>query len=336
MNNTVVVLQTPFHLLQILKFLEKNIGYRVELVLYSEYIPLSKLKLCFAESKILALPKFDFNAKSIFMYRYYRRRINQLHSFFDTIDLTMDTVIIFTDKSVFNQVLLSKLEKGQEVIAIDEGAGFYKKNTVFDFCLNLLYPLSSKVLFGFSYQYVSRLGELKRIDRILLRLPKLSPSNDSRIEEFTQARKDDGHEFEYNSGNILLLTSPMVEDKHMTYKKYHKCVNTIVDIIEKHGFKLIIKHHPREAFEIPEGFVKIEKYITLEEISLKEYAFIINFCSSSVLDIVNRGYSEKNIITINLAKLSGFKHIFSNTLYFDSVSDFQTDSDAVFRKFYEV
>lgn len=299
------------------------------MVLYSEYLNLEALTNSFCKASFLRLPQINFQiqkVRSLEAIREYRKKINEINSLISSLEIkNYDVLIIFTDKDFFNQILIKSLLSWQQLIAIDEGIGFYVKDKLFDGLLNFLYRIFTKKIFGFSFEYIRCLGATKRIDLVFLRLPDMVQSRHIKILPFVY--KVDRIVYHSDSKKILILTSPMVEDFLMTPKRYGNDLTNLINFWTRRGFQIVLKRHPREKVPFNYDVEFLDHSETIESMELSDYQYIVNFMSSSIIDVLSRGFPCSKVVTINIANFPIKLPLFEKTLYYSNVREFINDQD---------
>ena len=325
MKKTLAVVHTPFHLVQLKRYKDccfADVGQ----VFYSRHIDFNSLKASFPDSRLVKMPGYDFNARkklSLSIIKKYRRDTRSILDSIASDDIEQfSKIVIFTDKDVFNQCLMRRIKDGQELILIDEGVGLYKRDALKHYLLKIIYPYASMILFGFRYSYVNQLGVSRRIDRILARLPELIEGSvrQASIEKFPPTY--DRMKYDDDGQKIMILTSPFVEDYGISKTGYLRSFGRLYCFLASLGFDIHIKPHPREeqSYEVY-GHV-MDRSLAIEEVDLRGFRYIINFYSSSVIDLLARGYPAEKILTVNLLGATGMDKIFSGTQLYESIEQF--------------
>lgn len=334
MKKTLAIVQTPFHLLQLERFNKAYKDYDVQVILYSGYLNAEEIKNSFEKAEIIEILDYKFQFKkirSLDVIKKYRNNVKQIKRYIENVDVfRFNSIVLFTDKDVFNQLFMSKLKSDQEVVAIDEGVGFYRNESYKDLVFKFFYHITSYLLLGMNYQYIGRLGTANRIDRVLVRVPELFVTDkaaEGRYEKFKYVVE----RVEYNgmTRNVLVLTSPMVEDMHMSDRSYNDILNSLAKFLGEKEFNLFFKMHPRETSRDRFDCKFIDQNIPVEEVDLDKFTYIVNFCSSSVIDIIGRSFPADKIITINIAgfDIGSGLDFFLKTNYYSTLESFLNSAD---------
>lgn len=312
----IYVILTPFHF-KVMKHL-----FKTDMELDSSMIIYSKNVFDKINSKHKYLhPNIEFSIDSILkspfkeliITRDKLKNINQFiedlkskHLFNAKINIT-----IGTEKDNFTQLLLNKVCKTNDVnlIAVEEGTGFYVNEKVKTKFLRLFYYLFSRLLLGHKINYVTRFGTDKRIDIVYCRYPEMLPSTRGNVKYIKfklqkQQLKTDCLE----KKNILFFSFPEQDiGKSLIFKE--KVYLKIMDKYLNKEQVMFIKPHPRENINELERIFKntprikiLDHKILGEDINFNEYLKIVNFSSSIVMYILESNYPKKDIITIGLSK----------------------------------
>jgi hypothetical protein len=321
---TLGIFLTPFHLRQ---YNNLNINRNNEILFVSNQISFDFVKCFFDLKKVIVFEEINFRKKDLLKYPFkkiieYRNAIKKYKQFVNKcISLLLTNkyldepvnVYIFSEKHIFVQILISNLKKVTKckVIEIDEGIGFYLKNDFLDYILKILYPIVNYLLLGFPYRYYKVLGTSTFIDELYVRFPEFICGKRKCQVYKLDCKKVQNQHFISSDNKLLLLTSPLSEDRILSEKKEIKLIEKVVFAAVKAGYNVFIKPHPRENIDkyrfLKENYkqhISLLTEILSEEINYFEYKYIINFGSSSVLDIFSSNFPLKNIITIDIFKIS--------------------------------
>jgi len=234
-------------------------------------------------------------------------------------------LIIGSDKDLFTQLFINKyfdLRKNlnQELIAVDEGSGYYRVENNIDSFLRFIYPKLSFLCFGHKVNYVKCLGKDKRIDKVYLRYPELVYNKLSTIDYIKIPSTNFKEDFQAKQKDILFFSFPE-QDFNKTFAYKQKLYEYIICNYLNNGGLLFIKPHPRESLLDFKNFLKennnvklIDQNILGEDLNFQNYKKIVNFSSSIIFHLLSINYPLKQIITIgikNQPKIS----IFNKTIY---------------------
>lgn len=327
---TVIILSTPFHLYMISKNKWIIKGKKL-FVFYSIFIDKKEIIELFSEKdlSLYQIPYYDLsnhNKKRISMKRWLH-----LRTYYFTISSLIkkllnkdeiNTLISFSDISIFDQVVISFLKK-KEIISIDEGAGHYDTEFLSDKVKNVVFQFSSFFLFsGFVFRYIKVLGTHPKINKVYLRRPdllKVKIKNKIYYKLDNENAKQNKRNIS-TQNKVLLLTDPFIEDNRIDENSATALLDSVIDILLHHSCKIDLKPHPREEIEKYSKFIN-NKNINLilnvkksEDLDYFKYSKIIHFCSSAIIDVLAVEYPPNNIITIvPNSSFNSYIHVFENT-----------------------
>ena len=172
--NNIVILLTPFHKIAIEKCLPELINKADTLVLRSELIsPQSKVNLI----RISNLKAKDFLRKPLTTYfkfiKYLKYCRNTSRKLIDSCATENIKLVLGTEKDTFTQVFLNELYKtcqNAELIFVEEGIGYYKKEPKFS--LKPIYSILTPVLFSQKIQIWTIRMDLEKCN--LSKIPKIN------------------------------------------------------------------------------------------------------------------------------------------------------------------
>ena len=332
--DNLVIITTPFHKEVVEKIFPNLINESSTLVLYSKFVDASticthKILLFdykFSRSELFSKPLKNYK-NTVTKFRKVKNdveNINQKFNFSNNLK-----IVICSDSDIFTQLMLNSLFKQdnkRELIAIEEGLGFYLRTTLKDKLFALIYKVLTPILFGSKLYYVKRMGVYPKIKTIYVRDITLLPKKLKNIDKYK--------EFSLNrvladkkpimKGVILFFSFPD-QDYQMDESIKYKLILEIANFAKKRNKVLTIKPHPRENIR-PEKFkgltniVILDKSIVGESLDYYDYEFIINFFSSIILDIVEYDYPKSNLLTIGLLQKPLIE--FKDGLKYCSLKDF--------------
>jgi hypothetical protein len=243
----------------------------------------------------------------------------------------IEHLVLFSEKSLFSQILLQGLKSRVTVWSIDEGLGHYVLPFKNDNLKKIIYRLLTPLLFGFRYEYFRVLGTHPRIDKLVLRLPKNRhvPQNKSKIIDYRTivpfVEKNNTGNIKAKSKSVLLLTIPNEVVKY-SEARIQK-VEEIIDFFKRRNYAIFIKPHPRESlkkYEQIENITILDKSIAFEDIDYSMYDYIISDISSSMLDLLSSGYPKNNVIFFNLEYFPNIRYFFSGLNVVENINNLNT------------
>lgn len=333
----IIILTTPFHLLMInkCKYLLKG---EQTYIFYSKHLEKSEVEDNFKDFNAIffLIPNFDNSIlpKSAFSIKRrleLRKYYFNLLGFIKSIDFTekVNTFIMFSEKDLFTQMMLKKFSDSN-IIAIEEGTGFYNKDSFGDKIKKVFFRIFSPILFsGFTFRYFVELGTHPLINEVWVRRPELIWKVRKKVLyhkiQKVEARRQPSNN---NEKSVLLLTSPIYEDEKLPQNEAFDLLNKTMSILTGKGYKIYLKLHPRENIDKYLNLIQtfnlqtIPKQIRSEDLNYFDYKYIIHFFSSSIIDILEKDYPADRIVSIYPSKsYYNRKHIFRNTKILYQIQD---------------
>lgn len=166
-------------------------------------------------------------------------------------NVTVNDIVVFNDVDPMSQWLIKNIKHFGKVILIEEGIGLYR-DTVKNH--PILFNMLSKLLFGFHYENINRIGESSVVETIKCRhMNKLSKK---------QLLNKEVLEYQINVSGLFkpgtytsqidgdwFIGQPLVEDGLMDTKEYLDFIEKTFTKRKDPTKKLIIKPHPRESLK---------------------------------------------------------------------------------------
>ncbi|MBP7653141.1 hypothetical protein KA977_06945 [Candidatus Dependentiae bacterium] len=322
-----VIIKTPFHLRQFLRVAEDNTNkdfYGREYVFFiSQYVNKEYLIEKFPSSKIVEIRDYkfrqiDFLKNPLVKLLEYRRfiyslkiKISRYVAPYKNMSIRL---IIFSEKDVFTQIFIFQLKQVADSIkitAIDEGASYYNKNKPIDYFLKIIYPPISKIFFNFPYKYYRVFGTSSVIDDVYVRWEHLLNYRNPNKIYYKMKVENNGCAKQINgTRKVLIITSCLSEGRLMSKKSEIEMYNILFRSLNEAGFNIYVKIHPLESESKFLKYVNSDKINIIENIDIAEdidffeYAYIINFGSAVVLDMIEKNYPADRIITIDKIGIS--------------------------------
>lgn len=336
--DTVIIILTPFHKKAILHLFPELFTRQKTLILHSSILNVDEL-ICHKQE----LTDFNFSRKKIFKspvqyLKPFQKKVFTIKEEIKVLKGTYDfskhlNLYFFSDKDVFSQILLQKLNFNH-IVAIDEGLGYYVLLTLKDHIIAFLYRILTPVLFGQRLYYIKRMGTIPQIDEVYLRKIDLLPSSKKGIIYKEFHIKSAQKQRDIRSGSVLFFSFPEQDFLYNPEKKLQLQRN-IADYLKKNNRKLVIKPHPRENVSfLRSGLADKENVVILEgnrlgeELDYFKYEFIINIFSSIILDIIDSLYPIERLITLGFPKLPPMK--FDGSLKYIHINKFKIEENIEF------
>jgi hypothetical protein len=326
----IIIIITPFHIQQFNYIKENNVDVKKseDIIFYSEYINLKDLKSQYSKAIYYKIPFGHLKLDEILNFDVFNvvKKLKNKNRKVDGIQKKINFkkvkhLIFFTDKEYFTQYFLSKAKKlnsSINVIFADEGVGNYIKSSSLDRLKNIIYNIFGYLLLGFKLRFVRTLGTNPFINIYYSRLPEFIPYKYKKVQYLKIKNKVNvDYQNLNNQSKAILITAP-IKNKIQFFKEIEKTLNN-------YDIKLIIKPHPREPLSDYESFSNvIENSISFELLNYQDYKYIINFNSSALIDVINKGYPLKNIITFNIRKFSTSIPFFNKTIKINNIEELKT------------
>lgn len=340
----IILLLTPFHITQLNKVKNEIItSSDTNIIFFKEkFVNIELLLLENTIPKNVPADSFYFYEilKNPFKIFHYRRIIGHLKSYFknelsELKGLAECNLIVFSFHGILPQVLRSELKLyDPTIIEIEEGLSYYYRYTWIDKLFSFLYAVFTPALLNYKLEYRGNLGKNKGTKILYARFPELLPNKISRIEYRKIKSYKSQHRTKHGiSRKILILTSPFSEYKLLSSKKEHKILTKILRIAKLEGYRIYVKCHPSENSQkytsILNDVIILDHKTAAERINYFEYNKIIHFGSSVIIDLFERNFDKKNIISIKLVSFSNNLKLFLNQTY---TIKFNKDFDDSLRK----
>lgn len=314
MIKKVFILNNRYHYDILFNHLEKSKNYN-SLILFEEEVPLKPSKY-----KIKINSLFRFNSKDNIIIKL--RKIILIKKFVSELKVEFsDNCIVYlgSDKQLFNQIFLSAY-KFRYVNLFDEGIGLYRERFFKSKIYNLLYWFISNLLFQISIYYVQPLGSHPKVNNIFVRRKELLQYKRTNV-NYTYLNYKLSKKISKNNKVILLL--PYNEKTKISQKLQISHFKDLVYKFTSFGFKVDIKPHPRDNYVYKNIFLNqknikiIDKEILSEKLNLQSFEWIINYRSSSILNLIFNKYKTDKILTISFDKNHLTDKIYPNIFYFN-------------------
>jgi hypothetical protein len=255
----------------------------------------------------------------------YRSEIKNIQNFCDSLfkehQFSRNVVVnIGSDRDPFTQIFLNRLfdampKKQIELMAFDEGIGYYDNSTLVDSIKRVIYPVLSPILLGEKIGFYKPMGRDKRITKVYCRFPEYIANNGFSKYEKLDIREND-KEGAYNplSDRILIFSFPS-QDLEIPEEQKWKWISSLIE--QTDTSEVFVKLHPRE--KKPEVTRREQKWtfldgqFPLEDLNYFDYKYIVNFSSSIVMDIVSSSFPNDKVITIDFGVNLNVSSIYNQT-----------------------
>jgi hypothetical protein len=224
----------------------------------------------------------------------------------------VEKLFFFSEKNVFVQLLLKEISSSTEVWCVDEGTAIYINSKYYDFLLKAIYSLVTPFLIGFNYEFFRVHGTHRRIDFWLVRLPHCMnmKGKEGRVKGFDElglAQRKVMDKTPIATKRMLILFSTFSEDSRKSVKEESELIHQFVEIIVGQGWSVVIKPHPRErnlhkydSIQDNPKVMLLNGINTSEVLDYADFGGVVNFYSSSVIDLLDSGYSASRIFTFDV------------------------------------
>jgi hypothetical protein len=328
-----VALITPFHLRQYIKISNQEaIKDKDEIIFYSIYIDRKAIQNAFPDAQIHPIEIPSIPANFFFDLNFYSKikslkiQMQKLKTFLYLILTRKSDVgvnlFFFTEKDFFTQYLIFICLKfvpkdNLTIITADEGTGNYiEKRQLKGFIKKIIYKSWTGLILKFPYSYYRILGTHPKINIYYARLPEKIPFKSTKIKyKKILPDKTINPLLLKSSNQVLILPNPLTQ------------INEVIKICEEvvaFNLRPVIKPHPRENISqyenISKSFQILDNTKTSESLKYSDYILIINFRSSAIIDLLQRGYPENNIITYTSTKPKSIISIFNRTQIINNIA----------------
>lgn len=320
----VILIFTPFQLRQ-LELVKKEHQYSIDpdVIYFANIKEESLKKLVSSRCKLIEVDLGSLRFKEILkspfeeIYRI-RKILKDYKSGFKNLNLTNELdLIIGSEKDLFTQFLIHFIvssNRSLKLTAIEEGLGYYGDLNIKDRYLKLLYKTITPVLLKFKYNYFRVLGTHPKISTVFVRFP--NQLSQIKGKKYIKIEGKQAKEY-FPKGEVLLLTSPLYEDKYCRKEEELELIESIVNVIESYGLSISHKAHPRELENKVEKYTlnaeNISQEIVAEKIDYSNFKSIINFNSSVIIDIFESEYPMNKVITVEM--FDNISNSFLNNLF---------------------
>lgn len=329
-KKNIIIIHTFFHAKQVknIPVIKRN---QHTIVFVSPKLNKDAVNKELSEMDVRLIPEYSFS-KSLFKKNplkfifYVRKEIKRLKFFIEKNilkELKIDecNLFIFNEKDIFCQILVRicrKYKLSVSLASVDEGIAHYRRKIFVDNIIDLFYKIFGVLFLRFPLKFVAGFGRTFPIT--YLRFPELLEDRKGygriiKMKIHPISNMVFENSFMSNS-SVLILTSPLSEDNYLGKGKEIKILNCIIRVLKKYGFKISIKPHPREniaKFQLLNYDTLIGGNVLFEDIEIKNFKYILNFGSSIVLNLYERGFPLSNVITYKIFKIEHYP-LFDHTV----------------------
>lgn len=330
-SNTWVIALTPLQLMHIKRVFDELGGLDVG-VLFYDGSTISAQDVYGFGAEHVVLPPNLFRRKELLRRpcstaRLYRKKIKEFMALvINLIENLQDPVSVYcgSDKNIYTQTIVRCLlarKKFHSLIAVDEGAGYYRRASRGRLAMQVAYRLFARFILGVPYDYVDVLGTWKPVSVVWVRWPELLPFRRRgviyhKLPSVTQASPlKSCHERK----RVLVLSSPLSGDSVLSHRGEMTVFRELIEGLLAAGFEVTVKLHPRDdkqkfqtlARELT--FLQISGDVLAENINYWDYTFVVNFGSSAVLSMLDYGYPPDRIFTLDFLRISDSIPLYSLT-----------------------
>ncbi len=315
MINKVYIINNLYHYNILKVYFDKDNSNSNLLVFYDSEIIINDL------NGFIQIPKsfranysdslFDkyFNIKSIFKYI---KNLNLKYS--ENLNL-----YLCTDREIFNQLFIT-IVKPKSVHLFDEGIGMYRKRFLKSYFKNLFYIFFSKIIFKNKIFFVQPLGSNPHTTDLYIRRKDLLGYKRKSIKYHNL--ESNSETYDYN--NQILIILPYDEKSFSKNIDFLNHLKSIIFELSKFNKVINLKPHPRDQTDYKDLFDHKNIFVfsnlnLAENLCLPAYSLIINYRSSSILNLVFNGYNLNNILTLSLDKSHIEDDIYPNMFYFNDL-----------------
>ncbi|ANQ50232.1 hypothetical protein MY04_2864 [Flammeovirga sp. MY04] len=259
MTNNILIILTPFQAVQYKNLIDHNLIEGDLYIFISKYVDeqylfeiipndqIVEIHHIYEEDillkKLIAKPLSEYKKVRTILKKYKE----QIVLFLNSNSGISFNIFSGSDKSIFDQLFyhyVLKFNQKLEIILVEEGIGYYKENTFEHRIFNLIYSALTPIIFGVSLNYVYALGNDKRADKVYVRrLDLIKKSNNlNKLIEIPKSNLRSQGNVKNHFNTVLLLTSPLSEQKKISEQKESEIITKIIDLLLKIKNQFILNH----------------------------------------------------------------------------------------------
>lgn len=252
---------------------------------------------------ISGLADYKLNKIKILKFRTYMKQLK-----LSVCQKNIVNIVVFNDVDPEIQWIINYINKTGKVILVEEGIGLYRD---IDKRFSIAWKLFGKMIFGYQFKNIKRIGESKKVEQIICKKSALLSVRQKHKEIYPfsniniELLKSRLSTLEYIEEKNWFIGQPLVEDGILDEKKYLKIIIHLKNICPS----LVIKPHPREnrnKYKVMNGIKVVEDNDTPMELMLnyKDNYHFFTFYSSAILSVSNYGkaFALFKIANIKLTK----------------------------------
>ena len=282
------------------------------LIFYDEEIQLSNSRNSICIPSSLRIHSKTNVLKKIF-------KILETKKFIDQLNINLNEnccLYLGSDKPLFNQLFIDKYSF-KSINVIDEGIGMYRKKFFSSYFLNYCYRFIFKLFLNINLYHVQPLGSHPRTNIVHLRRKDLLRYKRKNV-KYVDIKFKKKLKVKLNEKVLILL--PYDEKLKLNTNEIISHYNKIIGYFNSKRV-IDLKPHPRDDIEYQNIFISkkicfIKKEILAEDIEIHNYNVIINYRSSSILNLVFENFDVRKIVTISFDKKHRNDNIYPNLCFY--------------------
>ncbi|MEW6182308.1 MAG: polysialyltransferase family glycosyltransferase [Bacillota bacterium] len=239
---------------------------------------------------------------------------------------TESNVVLYfgSDKNVYVQIMARCLKEQKHLdclIAVDQGNSNYEKPDHWRLFKQIGYWTFSRLFLGITYDYIDVIGSWRSVQKVWVRWPDLLQFRRPNVEylKIELAKSSLLVKHKPTVPQVLILSAPLAEDRILPEHEEMTVFYRLIKDILSQGFHVAVKPHPRDNekkfSDLHDNldFTLLERETLAEELNYWDYDLIVNFGSSTIMDMLDVGFPPDRILTIDLIKISNRVPIYKKT-----------------------
>lgn len=226
-------------------------------------------------------------------------------------------LIIFNDRDFLTQLSILEFQNNKKlsnVIAIDEGLGYYVKEGMREKSLRVVYKLISRLMLGFDYKFIEQYGTHPSINEVYLRFPNQMTAKKNHI-VYHKIPSLLSHSKKINVTKrpaLLFFSTLFSEENYLTVEDEQSFYIFLASEMNRKNMSLVWKPHPREnaakiegienilQSELGANYHRFEADVDVESIDYSTFDWVLNIGSTVMLYILESGFPPKHVINLPL------------------------------------